>query len=98
MEAYDLLPPQVRAVLREGPQQWDCASVLRRIRRQIRDGNPEHVVIQAAIASIKIAHAREIDQGYCWRTRKPGQAWKNVPKSPHVMANATMQMSTKEGV
>lgn len=89
MEAFDLLPPLIRAALREGPQEWDTASILRRYRKLIKEGwttNPE----QRVAREIWQAHEYDIREAAPWQDKlKPGQR-RNWKPSPHLAAKATM--------
>ena len=89
MEAYDLLPPIVQRALQEGPQEWDTGHFLRRFRKCAKTMGDEPAAIFIA-RIIWDTHRREVREGYCWRERRPGQKWSDVPPSPHVEAQATM--------
>jgi hypothetical protein len=92
MEAYDLLPEEIRDALKEGPQEWDTGSVLRRYQKSLKTKKPSKAK-KEVIASLVNAHEDEIVKGLPWRPRKPGQKWEDIPPSPHVQAKATMQLS-----
>lgn len=90
MQAYDMLPQIVQRALQEGPQEWDTGYFLRQFRKAIKDGWTEERAAQFVARNVWHAHRREIRDGHCWRERKPGQKWSDVPPSPHVEARATM--------
>lgn len=93
-EAYDLLPPDVQKALQEGPTQWDTCSVLRHYRKLLRQGKLPCVAEEATAELVRSWHIFEIrDSKKIWCQRRPGQAWKNVPDSPHNKARATMVVS-----
>ena len=84
VEAYDLLPSPIQQALQEGPQQWDAYFILRWYRKQNKNGTPDERAVTAAVDMVNGWHQYEID-----RTRN--NPW--GPKSPHKLAEATMQMS-----
>ena len=91
MEAFDLLPALIRAALREGPQEWDTAALLREYRRRIKDGyhTPESAEREMARA-VWAYHQQDIRAALPWQDKlKPGQR-RNWKASPHIAAKATM--------
>lgn len=88
MQAYDLLPPTIRAALREGAQEWDCNSILREYRRLAKFNSPVAAANMLA-AAIQKQHAIEIEQAKDWKfcAKLIGAP------SPHIGAQATMQLS-----
>jgi len=100
MQAYDLLPTVIRQALQEGPQQWDTGAVLRYYRKLLKQ-NTEKQASVIVVRWLLEAHAREIKDGQPWREAqclKEGKSirrWKQADPSPHVLARATMQYSSK---
>ena len=92
MEAFDMLPKPIREVLWEGAQKWDCNWILRQYKKYEKEGGIEYA-IKRSVERINRSHQKEIEEGKCWRERRVGQRWDDVPKSPHVQAEATMQTS-----
>lgn len=90
MEAYDLLPHDIRLTLMEGPQEWCTVHILNKYRKLIKKGFADKSAQRKMIKMIWDWHKEEIDEGYVWRDRKPGQRWSSVPQSPHNQAEATM--------
>jgi hypothetical protein len=88
-DAYDNLPPLTRQALQEGPQQW-CDIM---IKKHIKDMSALLKIenIDAFMANqIHRWHRENIEEAHEWQPmRKPRHP---VP-SPHILANATMQMS-----
>ena len=90
MEAYDALPLDLKRACQIGPQQWDTYSVLRRLQARIKDGLDEATAIKWTVNEVMSGHRWEVQEGKPWRTRKVGQKWSEVPKSPHVQCNCKM--------
>ncbi len=96
-EVYDSLPALVRAALQEGPQEWDAVGVRTFLRRAAKARGvswPEAVA--GTVAWIMRAHEQEIAYARPWQ---PGQ--KRLPPeqrrpSPHLLAQASMQMSNRD--
>ena len=84
-EAFDLLPPMVRAACREGPQEWDTALFLRRYRKVIREGVPPEVAEEALALLVWSLHEAEVRRALPWRKAgfPPGD-------SPHLSAGSTL--------
>lgn len=94
LEAYERLPRIIRDQLKEGPQDWDALFFLNRYEKLLRGGVDAHDA-QFAIAHLVIdMHHREIMDGKAWRQPRPRARYKHLPPSPHVLAGASMQMST----
>lgn len=97
-EAFDLLPPLIRAALREGPQEWDTAAILRIYRREIKAGvDPEKAELGVA-QLVWNWHLSDIREAALWQDKlKPGQkrAWK---PSPHLAAKATMMFNPENAL
>ena len=67
------------------------------IRDQLKEGPQDWDAhdAQFAIAHMVIdAHHTEIVDGKAWRQPRPRARYKHLPPSPHVLAGASMQMST----
>ena len=92
MEAFDMLPKPIREALWEGAQKWDCGAILRKYKKYAKERG-EAYAVSKVVNTINRWHADEIREGKCWRERRVGQRWDDVPKSPHVQAEATMQTS-----
>ena len=101
MEAYDLLPPSFRAVLREGPQDWGAAQILERFQRFTQGQTPAGVarLIEEFAEGFATWDRRECRTG---RTTRMLDAirqgidpdeWESMPATPHMLAHATMQKS-----
>lgn len=90
MEAYDLLPRELRDVMKEGPQEWDMSWFYREWKKLKKKEGEAHATERMVIRA-KRWTAEECQEGYPWRDRKPGQKWEDVAPSPHVAARATMQ-------
>lgn len=91
MEAFDLLPRDARDALKQGPQEWDTAFLLRAYRKWEKAHGPDRAT-RLTVNRINAAHEQEIANGRkTWCDRKPGQPWASVPDSPHNRAKATMQ-------
>jgi len=84
-----MLPQVIQRALQEGPQQWCANWCLNRYRKEAKRYGQERAALYVARV-IWDAHRREVRDGHCWRTRKPGQKWSDIPPSPHVEAKATM--------
>lgn len=94
MEAFDMLGPETRAALREGPQEWDTGSILRRRDKLVKSSRCTLEAADKLIAKeVWRWHREEVREGYPWRERKPGQRWCDVPPSPHNQADATLMTS-----
>lgn len=92
VEAYDLLPRAARDALKEGPQEWDTAYLLRHYRKREKTDGPD-TAERLTVRLINMAHRDEIAAGKkTWCARKPGQRWDSLPDSPHNRADATMQL------
>ena len=87
MQAYDLLPGAIRRELQEGVQDWDSCAILRRLRKGVKNGEPETKAVRDWVDALRAAARKEIDRPVAWvgRSRKL--------KSPHQQANATQQPS-----
>ena len=90
MEAYDLCGPLAQQAMREGPQQWDAGAVLRYFRKLLKNGFSPSAADRNAARWIWDCHHQEVNEGYPYRSRRPGQRWSDVPPSPHNAAYATM--------
>jgi hypothetical protein len=93
-EVYDTLPALVRAALQEGPQPWDPVGVRRHLRRLSKDMSWPQAVAQTA-AWITHAHEAEIAYAIPWNGMKRLPAEMRRP-SPHLLAEATMQLSNRQ--
>ena len=93
MEAYDLLPYNVRAALMEGPQEWDTSSILRSYRKLLKEGLTERNASKLTERMVWGWHREEIKIGSPWRDRRVGQSWQSVRPSPHNEARATMALA-----
>ena len=86
---YDQLPAPIRAVLQEGPQEWDAVWARNALRSYAKCHSlPE--AISRVVAQVNRAHAMEIDQARPWQVSRLRA--KRIP-SPHMLAQATMQTS-----
>jgi Family of unknown function (DUF6525) len=91
---YDELPIPVRAALQEGPTAWDPVGVRRQLNKWTKvHGRAEAVKLTAAW--INRAHQAEIEYAMPWNgnRRLPPE---HRRLSPHLMAEATMQLSNRE--
>lgn len=89
MEAYDLLPSEIRKALMEGPQEWDTGAVLRYYRKLVKTQGDKQA-IEEMVLIIWRWHREEVRDGKPWRQTKPHGRYKHLPPSPHVQAGATM--------
>jgi len=81
---YDGLPSVVRAALQEGPQAWDAYSIRTYFNKLCKVCSfPE--AAQRTAEMVMKAHQAEINMAPPYRGR-----------SPHVAAQATMQLSNRE--
>jgi hypothetical protein len=97
-EAFDLLPPLIRAALREGPQEWDTAALLRMYRREIKAGATPEKAERGVAQLVWNWHIGDIHEAALWQDkRKPGQkkVWK---PSPHLAAKATMMFNPENAL
>ena len=97
-EAFDLLPPLIRAALREGPQEWDTAALLREYRREIKAGAPPEKAELRVARLVWEWHRGDIREAAPWQDKlKPGQkrVWK---PSPHLAAKATMMFNPENAL
>lgn len=90
MDAYDALPPIIRAALQEGPQQWCTVQLLFSYRRHKKHG-PEKVA-EALASHTMESHERDIKRALLWPSEQ------GRPSSPHIRAGATMQLSGRPPV
>ena len=90
MEAYDLLPQELRDALKEGPAAWCALSVLNDYTKLRKEWSVS-ASIRMAHATIMGWHRYEIKDGQPWRQSKPRARYRHLPPSPHVQAEATMQ-------
>lgn len=90
MDAYDALPPIVRAACQEGPNQFCTVQLLYAYRRYKKHG-AEKVAEALANATME-SHAREIAKALPWSSDP------RRPSSPHIRAGATMQLSNRPPV
>ena len=86
IEAYDLLPLELKRVNQIGAQEWDMGSLYRQYKAAIKKGGDERQVIKKLVAQILSWHTLECARGYPWRTRKVGQRWADTEQSPHNLA------------
>jgi hypothetical protein len=86
LEAYDLLPVELKRVNQIGAQQWDTAFVYRKYKSALNKGVDEYVVIKDLVKLLMHWHTLECANGYPWRTRKVGQRWADTEQSPHNLA------------
>ena len=86
LEAYDLLPLELKRVNQIGAQEWDMGSLYRQYKAAIKKGGDERQVIKKLVAQIMSWHKEECFEGYPWRTRKVGQRWADTEQSPHNLA------------
>jgi len=98
-EAYDSLPPLTRQALQEGPQQWcdiEVAKTVRKLRKQHPDASVESID-RIAASMVQRWHMYEIAEAKPWQPkRKPYERKPLYPVvSPHIAANATMQLSNR---
>jgi len=96
-DAYDNLPPLTRRALQEGPQQW-CDIAIKKNIKEFRSSHPELSMekIDAFMAArITRWHLEDIAEAHAWQPpRKPFERKSRYPvPSPHILAEATMQMS-----
>lgn len=96
-DAYDNLPPFTRRALQEGPQQW-CDIVIKKYLKNMKTRNPNTSMekIDALMAArITRWHLEDIAEAHAWQPpRKPFERKPLYPvPSPHILAEATMQMS-----
>jgi hypothetical protein len=96
-DAYDSLPPLTRRALQEGPQQWCDIEVANRIKKMFKD-HPTLTMQSVDRFMAKIIsswHLEEIAEANPWQPpRKPFERKSRYPApSPHILAEATMQMS-----
>ncbi len=86
MEAYDLLPVEVRRALQEGAQQWNTNSTLRYFRK-LKKQMGEYAATDEVVKWLWRAHHEEVGNPKAWGK-----------ECPHVMANATLCVSySKDG-
>jgi hypothetical protein len=90
MDAYDALPPIVRAAFQEGPNQF-CAVHALYIYRRLKGHGPERMAQQVARDMME-NHALEIARAIPWSSDP------KRPSSPHIRAGATMQLSGRPPV
>lgn len=91
MDAYDALPPIVRAACQEGPNQFCTVQLLYAYRRYKKKHGAERVA-KALANAIMQSHEREIAQALPWSSDP------KRPSSPHIRAGATMQLSNRPPV
>jgi hypothetical protein len=96
-DAYDNLPPLTRRALQEGPQQWCDIVVAKRI-KQLRKQHPllsMRSIDNIAARMVEGWHMEDIAEAHVWQpARKPFERKPRHPvQSPHIAADATMQMS-----
>jgi hypothetical protein len=90
MDAYDALPPIVRAAFQEGAIQYCAVHTLYMYRRHKKHG-PEKAA--KALARLTMEnHALEIARAIPWSSDP------KRPSSPHIRAGATMQLSGRPPV
>lgn len=86
LEAFDLLPPELRKALWEGATTWDSSWFLRRYRKLARLHSHKNAVADC-IAILDDANRKEVTTTSVWSShRQRGD-------SPHVHAGATIQSS-----
>lgn len=90
MDAYDALPPIMRAALQEGAQQW-CAVQLLYSYRRLKKHGPEKAAEALANATME-SHEYDIKRALLW----PSEGGR--PSSPHLRAGATMQLFNRSPV
>ena len=94
-QVYDALPPPLRAVLQEGPNEvsslW-ARSWLRFEKKRL--GHTEADAIERVIFWVGDAHRRAIAKAEPWQP--PGHGRRKPLPSPHILAQATMQTSGRE--
>jgi hypothetical protein len=96
-DAYDKLPPMTRQALQEGPQQWcdlEVAKTIKKLRKMHPTASMES--IDRIVAQIVARwHLIEIADAQPWQPER--KAFQRKPlypvASPHIAADATMQMS-----
>lgn len=98
-DAYDALPPLTRQALQEGPQQWCDIEVAKRIKK-LRKQHPEasmESIDRIAASMVQRWHLYEIAEAKPWQpARKPYERKPTYPvPSPHIAADATMQLSNR---
>jgi hypothetical protein len=98
-DAYDSLPPLTRQALQEGPQQWcdiEVAKTIKRLRRQHPAASMESLD-RIAASMVQRWHMIEIAEAKPWQPkRKPYERKPLYPApSPHIAADATMQLSNR---
>lgn len=86
LEAYDLLPVELKRINQIGAQQWDTAFVYRKYKSALNKGVDECVVVKDLVKLLMHWHTLECANGYPWRTRKVGQRWADAEQSPHNLA------------
>lgn len=91
MDAYDALPPVLRAAFQEGPNQF-CAVQALYVFRRHKAKRGEQKVAQALAGKLMEGYEREIAQALPWSSDP------KRPSSPHLRANATMQLSGRPPV
>lgn len=90
---YDALPAPIRAALQEGPQPWSALWA----RSQMRDYGKRltrEQAIAAVVRDIHEWHRWEIGDAKPWQPKR--EPFKKAPPkvaSPHLRAQATMQLS-----
>jgi hypothetical protein len=87
---YDALPAPIRAVLQEGPAQWDGGVLAARYRRW-RGEYGEAAAVRLTVSVISLWNVLEIQRARPWQPPEWGRR-KPLP-SPHLAARATMQTS-----
>ena len=97
-EAFDLLPPLARAALREGPQEWDTAAVLREYRRLVKSGLAPTQAERKVAREVWSWHRSEVAKAKPWQEKlKPGQK-RNWKPSPHLAAKATLMFNPENAL
>jgi hypothetical protein len=96
-DAYGNFPPLTRRALQEGPQQW-CDIAVKKYLKELTNLHlklrPEQIDAFMA-ARITRWHMEDIAEAHAWQpARKPFERKPRHPvPSPHIAADATMQMS-----
>ena len=98
-DTYDALPPLTRQALQEGPQQWcdiEVAKHVKKLRKQHPTASMESID-KITASMVRRWHLHEIAAARPWQpTRKPFERKPLYPApSPHIAADATMQMSNR---
>lgn len=98
-DTYDALPPLTRQALQEGPQQWcdiEVAKHVKRLRKQHPTASMQSID-QITASMVRRWHLHEIAAARPWQpARKPFERKPLYPvPSPHIAADATMQLSNR---